>query len=331
MSVPRILIVGAGSIGERHVRCFLKTSRCAIGICETADAIRASVADRYPIDGVYGSLDEAPDQPWDAAVIATPAHTHLDLANRCAGRGLHLLIEKPLTVDTEGLESLRDRVRSRGLVCAVAYVLRQHPCVRELRDAYSAGRIGRALQVTSVSGQHFPHYRPGYRETYYIDRRSGGGAVQDALTHNFDLVSWLIGPMTRLSADVDHQALPGSSVEDTVQVIARHGSTLTTYCLNQFQAPNELTLTLHGAKGSLRLEYHRHRWLWVQEISGRWESSPDRVIERDDTFVSQAEDFLDALAGRPHRLCPLDDAVHLYRAAQATLRSAGEGGSPQAL
>src|SRR5690606_2281647 len=92
----RILVVGVGSIGERHTRCFLATERTEVGICEPSDALRQRVADEYPVCGSYASLDEALQQSWTSAVIASPAHTHMPLARQVAQEGIAPFIEKPL-------------------------------------------------------------------------------------------------------------------------------------------------------------------------------------------------------------------------------------------
>ena len=55
-----------------------------------------------------------------------------------------------------------------------------------MKQEIDACRFGRIVQVIAVSGQHFPFYRPAYRETYYTDHATGGGAIQDALTHTIN-------------------------------------------------------------------------------------------------------------------------------------------------
>ncbi len=55
----RILIVGTGSIGERHTRCFRATDRCKVGIVETNGDLRQLVAQRYDIASAYSSIDAA--------------------------------------------------------------------------------------------------------------------------------------------------------------------------------------------------------------------------------------------------------------------------------
>ncbi len=81
------------------------------------------------------------------------------------------------------LQNSTGAVANRGLIAGVAYPYRAHPTLAAMRDAIASGRFGKPLEVVVVAGQHFPTYRPAYRDIYYRDRATGGGAIQDALTH----------------------------------------------------------------------------------------------------------------------------------------------------
>jgi len=318
----RVLVVGVGSIGERHVRCFCQTGRAEISICEPDDRLRGEVAERYAIRTAVRGLDEVMSDPPDAAVICTPAQLHVPLALRLADAGVHLLIEKPLSTSLDGVERLKELAAVRGLTVAVAYVQRMQPVLRAMREAVQSGRFGQPLELIAVSGQHFPHYRPAYREIYYRDRATGGGAVQDALTHAMNAGQWLVGPVTELAADCAHLALAGVEVEDTVHVIARHGSLLASYSLNQHQAANEFTLTVVCRHGAARLELHRQRWRWITEPETPWHDESFPAVERDAVFVRQADMFLDAVAHGSPVACSLDEAEHALRVNRAILQAA---------
>src|SRR5262249_12580785 len=140
-------------------------------------------------------------RPFDAAVIATPAPLHVPQAKMLVNRGAHVLIEKPLGVNLDGVEALMDLTARKRVVAAVAYVMRTNPALAAIRDALRAGQFGKPLELVAVAGQDFAFYRPAYRETYYSRRASGGGAVQDALTHLVNAGEWLAGPMDRVVAD----------------------------------------------------------------------------------------------------------------------------------
>ncbi len=318
----RVLVVGVGSIGERHVRCFQQTGRADLALCEINDALRRQVADRYGISRAYRDVASAlVDEQYDAAVVCTPADRHLPIALRLVQAGIDLLIEKPLSTTLVGVAELEQAVARQNRVVGVAYVQRANPVLAALKEALDGGRFGRPLQLTAVCGQDFPSYRPAYREIYYADRATGGGAIQDALTHVLNAGQWLLGPVDRLVADASHQHLEGVQVEDTVHLLARHGSVLASYALNQYQAPNELTITVVCQRGTVRLELHRHRWRWMTDPDTSWHDQPLEPLPRDGLFVRQADHFLDAVERTATPLCTLAEGLHTLRVNLAALES----------
>jgi predicted dehydrogenase len=323
MTTPRhrVLVIGTGSIGERHVRCFRLTGRCDVGIVETRRDLLRRIAGQYGVGAAFDSIEAALDERhWDAAVIATPAPTHVPIALRLASRGLHLLTEKPLAITLEGVADLAAAVERAGLVAGVAYVYRAHPLARRMHKLIRSGRFGDPLQLYVTAGQHFPTYRPAYREIYYADRSSGGGAIQDALTHLLNLGEWLIGPIDRLAADAAHLALDGVTVEDTVHLIARQGPALASYCLNQHQAPNETVITAVCRAGTLRLHLQQGQLTSMRETGAQaWTVELDATLERDAWFTAQADAFLDAVERHVPVLCTIDEAAQTLRVVLAAL------------
>ena len=328
-----VLVIGAGSIGERHIRCFAATGRARVSFVEVREELRNEIAQRYPGTNPFPSLDAALEQRVEAAVIATPAPMHVPQATQLVQRGVHVLIEKPLSVRLDGVESLIEAAKVRHVVASVAYVYRAHPVLAEVRDAIRSGRFGRPVELVAVSGQHFPFYRPAYAQTYYTKHESGGGAVQDALTHVINAGQWLVGDIDRVVADIAHQVLAGVEVEDTAHVLARHrddlgdgGDVLASYSLNQHQAPNEMTLTVVCQRGTARFEFHNCRWRSMEKPGGEWTDHGGAALERDTMFIRQADAFLDAVEGKAAPVCTLEEGMQTLRTNLAILRSVRDGG-----
>ena len=323
----RVLIIGTGSIGERHLRCFAQAGRVELSLCEQNEALAQSVAARYDVNRVLRDIDNVRTEDYDAAVICTPAHLHVPMALRLASQDVGLLIEKPLSTNLDGVEALQSLEEEGQVRIAVAYVLRAHPLVLSLRAALQSDRFGRPLQVIVQCGQHFPTYRPAYRDIYYADRSRGGGAIQDALTHFVNVVEWCVGPVETVMADAAHLKLEGVTVEDTVHALARHrlaghdSEVLASYTLNQHQAPNETTLTVVCERGTCCLEFHRGRWRSMKEPDAGWKTELEGTWERDEFFVAQADAFLDFLEGKSPPLCSLTEAVQTLRVNLALLQS----------
>jgi len=321
-AVPRVLILGTGSIGERHLRCFQKTGQCAVGVCELDDGLRADVSKRYSCEAFAGVDDALESGEFSAVVICTPAHTHIPLARRCLEAGLHVLIEKPLAVSLEGTSELAAEAEAAQREIRVAYIYRFLPVIRKARELLQSSRFGKIRHIVVCGGQHFPTFRPAYRSIYYARRETGGGAIQDALTHQIHAVEWMTAPVVRVVCHAAHQVLPDVEVEDTVNLSAvLSDGAMASFSLNQFQAVNETILTFHGTRGSLRVELPLQR---IGEFlngaeAWQWEQLPAQ--ERDAAFIDQALDFLKIVRGDPAISCPLSEGIQTLRVNLAALRS----------
>jgi predicted dehydrogenase len=326
-----VLIIGCGSIGERHLRCFQKTGRAHVTACDANPALLATLATTYGVRTHQDWRAALAAQKFDAVVICTPAHLHVAMATEILQGGRHVLIEKPLSQSLAGVAELQRVAAASGKKAAVAYVLHVYPLLGAVRDFLASGELGPVLQATCTSGQYFPGGRPAhtvpYHQTYYRDRKLGGGAIQDALTHTANWFESVLGPTDSLICDCAHQALPHVTVEDTVHISARHGNTLVNYTLNQFQAPNESTFQFNTATGSVKVETHNRRWgvLRLGEPGWKWHEVP--ASERDTPFIDQATRFLDFIEDRPVQVCSLEAAVQTLRFNLAAIASADAGGT----
>ena len=324
----RVLIIGAGSIGERHLRVLQSLHRCTkVEFCEPHPQRRAEIALRYSIPdaSAFADLEAAlASTTYNAAVIATPAPSHVAIGLRLTRLGIHHLVEKPLSLTLAGVDEYTRAVDKAGVLVAVGYVHRAHPAVAAIRQQIASGRFGKLLDLTFAAGQPFATLRPAYRDVYFAKPELGGGAINDMITHFYNMGDWLAGPISRLVTDAAHQTLAGVSVEDTVHTLARHqGGTMATYAINLYQHPNECFVTAVCELGTLRADYARRRWSWTGE-DGVWTHEAVSVPHGDEMYRIQNAAFLDAVEGRGHVLCSLKDAVRTLRVNMASHRSVAE-------
>ena len=303
----------------------MKTGRAQLTACDTNPALLQKIQQEYQIPG-FASLPAAlASQTFDGVIICTPAHTHVGIALTALRAGSGLLIEKPLSVNFGQIDVLKREMVGTGKFVGVAYVYHFMPAVQAARYFLRTAALGRPLQVSVIAGQHFPTFRPAYRDIYYNRHETGGGAIQDALTHLVNVVEWLVGPTTKVFCEAAHQSLEGVTVEDTVSVTARNANAVVSYSLNQFQAPNETTIQIHCENGSLKIEIHEQRWAVFPRGASEWDYRPTPVNHRDDLFLAQANAFLDGIDGKPNQLSTLDEAARTLKFNIAALESARTG------
>ena len=317
-----MLIVGCGSIGERHLRCFLNTGRATATACDRDQTRLAQIAATYAVPVTTDADAARASGRFDAVVICAPAPAHVPLARRTLAAGLHVLVEKPLSHSLDGVAELLAESAQSPRQVAVAYVYHVYPFLVAAQAFLKAASFGRVFHASVTSGHPFHLLRPAYAKTYFRDRATGGGAIQDALTHVANWIEHILGPTDSVVCDCAHLALPDVDVEDTAHVHARHGRTLVSYALNQFQAPNESTVQFDAAGGSVKIEFHRQRWSTWSAGATDWTWHEASVPERDSHFTAQAHAFLDQIEGQPPRLCSLQAAAQTLRFNLACLASA---------
>lgn len=324
-SLASVLIVGCGSIGERHLRCFQQTGRASVAACDTSAALRDRMAATYGVPTFADAAAAIAPGRFDVVVVCTPAPLHIPLALAALNAGSHVLIEKPLSHSLAGLEDLFAARQRTHRQVAVAYVYHVFPFLTAAAEFIRRGEFGPVLHATATSGQAFHLLRPAYAQTYYRDRATGGGGIQDALTHMANWMESVLGPTDSLLCDCAHLALPAVDVEDTVHLSARHGRALVNYTLNQFQHPNETTLQFNSAGGSVKIEFHQQRWGTFAAGANAWTWHDTPVPARDTHFINQAHAFLDQVDGQPARLCSLEAAAQTLRFNLAALAAAESG------
>ncbi len=325
-SKHKILVIGTGSIGERHLRCLQSTDRCELAFCEPLESRRLEVAGRYGIDSnlAFGSLDEAlaSAASFDSAVVAAPAPFHIPMGMQLAAAGIHIMMEKPLSLSLEGITEFEDLVNSKEIIVAVGYTHRAHTAMIGLKEKLDSGKFGRPLELRVDLGQPFAVIRPAYADVYFADPKMGGGSIQDMITHFYSIGDWLLGPMDRIVTHAKHQALPRVEVEDTVHSLADHGGVMATYSQNLTQAQNEVTTTVICEGGSIRADYRKKRVSWITEPNGEWNHEPYEMDDIDEIYVRQNNAFLDEVEGKGKSLCSLEEGIRTLKVNLASLKSA---------
>ncbi len=316
-----ILVIGCGSIGERHIRCFQKTGRTEVSAFDLNRELLDAVTARYAVPAVESVESALADPRLDIVLIASPAHTHVPLAIAAARAGKNLLIEKPLSISTDDHDTLLQAITENQCIAAMAYVYRFMPVFKQLKRWLEQNDLGDPKLAVLKGGQPFDEKRPGYEKSYFTRHETGGGVIQDGLTHYTDLLSWFIGPCTSLVADAAHCRLPHVEVEDTVTLLARHGEVLSTIHLNLWQAPSDFTFEIHFDKGSIKAELHRNSWSTHFKGERDWTTRNLPPMERDDPYIAQANGFLDILEVIPAPCASVNAGIRAVQVCKAALQT----------
>jgi predicted dehydrogenase len=141
-------IVGAGTWG-RAILGAAHDLGLIIAFHDTSRDVVAEVRATWPSVLIVDDFDDLLALPIEAIAIATPAHTHVELAQRAMKAGKDVLIRAPLAVSEEGATTMRNAAERLGRKVLVSHFLLFHPSVVALRAAIGTGAIGKVLHVRS--------------------------------------------------------------------------------------------------------------------------------------------------------------------------------------
>lgn len=293
------LVVGQGSIGQRHAR-LLRDEGCAVSIVSAHE------------QDAYQSLDKAfIGKSYDYVVISNETSKHFGTIAELKQLGFRgrLLVEKPIFAVSEGLFDERYFEALR-----VAYNLRFHPIVQRLRERLVDSH---PFQIRVHVGQHLADWRPGkdYRSTSSALRSAGGGVLRD-LSHELDLIAHLFGPWERLVSVGGNLGLLDIETDEVwnVLMILRQGAVVS-LTLNYLDRPPERRIVVNTANGMLSADLIGAT---TRDEGGRIEAFE---VDRDQTYRDQHRAMLSA---NYDLICTADEGLEVMRTIEAIERSARE-------
>lgn len=212
----RVALFGLGRIGLIHLGKIFSNPRVKLVYCVEPSAERcAYVQSKWNLTDVKFIVSESgevvfKDPNVEAVIIGTPTPTHFNLLISALQAGKHVLCEKPLASDYQGMEKCYRLAKEKGVVLLTAFNRRFDPSFADIRDRVANGEIG-PIHVIKSCARDSP--RPTIE---YL--ASSGGIYHDCAVHDIDMLLWVTGEFpTRVSAH-------GVAFHDDIRAINDHDS-----------------------------------------------------------------------------------------------------------
>jgi predicted dehydrogenase len=338
----KVLIVGLGGIGQRHVR----NLRTLLGsevdiIAYRTRRLRQVLTDQLQIEPgtdleekyqiqAYEDLDRALAQRPDAAFICNPSSRHMPVALSAAKAGCHLFIEKPLSHSYDGVEELISLVEDHHLVALIGYQMRFHPCLQHLHSLIRQQTIGRVLAARVEVGEYLPgwHSYEDYRQMYASRRDLGGGAILSQI-HELDYLYWLFGMPRRVFALGGHLSSLEIDVEDTASILMEYmvdGLPVPVHVHQDYvQRPPSRTCQVIGDQGKILLDFHGPSVKIFDGVGQLAESRAFEGFQRNQLFLDELKHFLACVKGDETPKVTVRDGGQSLRMALAAKESLATG------
>ena len=328
--IDRILIVGFGSIGKRHLRL-------ARGLMPNANirVLRYQNNNEVPeySNGSFANLDDAVAFKPQIAVIAGPASFHVSTSQALAENGVHLLVEKPLSSSPSGVSRLLETCRDKNLVLLTGYNLRFLPSLQRYRDLLDERIIGNIFSVRCEIGQYLPTWRPDtdYRMSVSARSEMGGGVLLE-LSHELDYLRWIFGEVEWIKATLRQQSELEIDVEDSAHLTlgfqpkANKRQLIAQVNIDFIRHDTSRICTTIGEKGSLRWNGLNGVVSFYPSGLNEWLELFSHLHHRDESYLAEWKNFMECVVQHKKPFVTGEDGLKVLEIIEAARSSDAAGG-----
>lgn len=305
---PRVLLIGKGSIAERHKIAVLSVFPCA-EIYHTGTREIENF-----LDNGNGGVSFRDLKAFGFAVVASPASHHAKHVLMAAQADVPVLVEKPLTISLGEAMQLSESLDQHAIPVQVGYALRHSEAFQIFREQLLHIGGSNIKQVTSICHSYLPDWRPekDYKTSVSAIPSLGGGVLRE-VSHEFDYLLELLGSITVNSAALAVHPDLDSGVDTSAKVSGR--------LVNEAQVNISLDMFRQEAERWCEVEWKdgtRLRWDVVansvlmfkdSQTIQQWSSAENR----DDWFKKQIQAFIDAVDANEKPAPSIDEGVEVMK------------------
>lgn len=288
------LIIGAGSIGQRHIRNLKK-----IGI-DNIIALRSRKGHWAKLPAELGVIevetwDEAITKKPDVAIIANPSSLHLDAAVKIAPYVKGIMIEKPLSHSMEGCQQLVDLLIKKKVVSFIGHNLMFHPIIKNIRKYSDEHGVGNIVNTQCQVGQWLPDWHPyeDYKKAYFA-RKDLGGGVSLTLIHEIHLALELAGLPTQVFGIISGYDNLDVDVDVCSDLMIKHKTgAVSQIHLDYLQRPAHRNGLITFERGWLSYDFNEKRLIAQQSCDKEPEVIwSDSDYHANEMYVDQMKKFI---------------------------------------
>lgn len=287
----KILLIGLGSIGKRHLQNILFLGYNQITVVSRS----AQLPEPFSHVTVFPNLQQAlSHSQYSAAILCTPTACHypaiLDLLTAQVPK---IYIEKPVSHQLEGFDKIFKLAAAYPNKIVVGYDLHFDPGLQHVKNLLQSKAIGQIASINAQVGQYLPDWRPyeDYRQGMSAKKATGGGVMLD-LVHEFDYVLWLVGKVAKVGCFYTNTGALTIETEDVCDVLLQFETGATgTIHLDYLQQKLVRNCLITGFEGSIYWNLAASEVSWIDK--DKKEHYYTYVgFERNDRFIKIMQAFL---------------------------------------
>lgn len=336
MDIVRIGIIGVGGMGTSHSRYLLNNQVSRAKLTAVCDIEPGKLERFKDLKTFTDSRALIRSGEVDAVIIATPHYDHTTIGIDALERGLHVLVEKPISVHKADAERLIAAHKNKKQVFSAMFQMRTVPQYRRIRKLIADGELGELQRTNWIITCWFrteAYYASGgWRATW---KGEGGGVLFNQCPHNLDLFQWMCGMPSRVQAFCGFGKYHHIEVEDEVTAYLEYPNGATgVFVATTGEAPGTDRLEIAGDRGKLVYEDGRITFTRNEVSAREFCRTCPNGFDRPDTWnveipVKDApkghaiitQNFVDAILDGTPLIAPAAEGIHSVELANAMLYS----------
>jgi len=322
----KLLIIGCGSIGKRHLGNLQSLGAFDITVVDLDQARLKEIADNFGVN-IGTDLAAALDAKPDAVFICSPNHKHMEQALLSAKAGCNIFVEKPISHNFDQMGELVSLLNKNKLHFFMGSNWKFHPAFKKMKEVIDSKILGRILSFTVIFGQYLPDWHPweDYRKGYSANKRLGGGILLDS--HEFDYIQWFLGPIRTVAGFCGKHTDLEIDTEDIAEAIVKlESGAIGNIHVDYLQRPYRRSFYFYGEQGSMEWDFSSNEIKVYKLDKKEWEITRiDPSYELNQMYKDEISHFLNILAGKEASLSNIEDAVRILKVIEAVKNSSKEG------
>jgi UDP-N-acetyl-2-amino-2-deoxyglucuronate dehydrogenase len=194
-------LIGGGNISDTHARAVRAVPGASVAAIYGTNIVKVRrLADEYGGQAYAELAAFLAHRPMDMVIIGSPSGVHAGHGIAAVQRGLHVLVEKPIDINTSRASALIEEAQTAGVKLGVIFQDRLKPGIQQLKELVNRGTLGSPILADArVKWYRPPEYYSNspWRGTHALD---GGAALINQGIHTVDLLLWLLGDVRRVQA-----------------------------------------------------------------------------------------------------------------------------------
>ncbi|MGL5323902.1 MAG: Gfo/Idh/MocA family protein [Aeromonas sp.] len=307
--MERIAVIGLGNISIRH-RKNLKYLYPLASIYAMSASGQVNATEVSDCDVFVSSVKELIQHRVELAIVASPATLHSVHAIPLIEAGIPVLIEKPLAISLADCEAIQAASRNHNTPVAVGYCLRYLPSALIMKKLLDEQKVGRCYYAHVEVGQYLPDWRPNidYRNSVSARVELGGGVLLE-LSHEFDYIQWLLGPLLVKYANLYSSEELALSVEDMADIMfSSTTGTITTVHLDFLQRKAHRKCRVIGSEGTLEWDLIQNS-LSLSSAKGIEIIYCDPAWDKNQMYLDMIADFVNLIQGTTSHSVSIENAT----------------------